>query len=265
MNGALDLGITSFYLRRIAREPLGLLIFTVLPAAVAWVMSAVYTANTPGGGYLEGYNMVATHLSIFMLLLFQLNSGIYLLEYLNRDLFGPMMWRLGVSPRSRHVFVFSAVAACTVFTMLQGLLIIGFTGIVLDAYWGNLAVAALVVLMVSLVSQLLNMLLFLVTKTVSATEMISWIFAIATAALGGLMFRLPDTPVFRFMSTYGTPFTLGQSAIRFSGSLGSSAPGIWPGVTPGSEPSVLIGLAGLAAWSLALAGGVVAVGRRKLS
>lgn len=265
MNGTLDPGITAFYLRRASREPLGLLIFTVLPAAVAWVMSTVYSGSTPGGAYVEGYNMISTHLSIYMMLLFQLNSGIYLLEYLNKDLFGPMRWRLSISPRPRHVFVFSATAACTVFTALQGLLIIGFTSIVMDAYWGNLAVAALVVLLVSLVSQLLNMLLFLVTKTVSTTEMFSWILATAMSALGGLMFRLPDTPVFRFFSTYGTPFALGQSAIRFSGSLGAPVYNIWPGVVSGSEPSVWVCLAGLAGFILALAAGIVVVGRRKLS
>ena len=78
------------YMRRTTRDFIGPLIFVILPVLLIILLGYVYTQNTGGEVYLSGYNIVSTQISIPMLLMFQLNGGIYLLTCLNDDLRKPM-------------------------------------------------------------------------------------------------------------------------------------------------------------------------------
>ncbi len=244
--------IFRHYIRRMIRGWFGLFIFIVLPVVIAALISFIYSQNTTENIYANGFNMVSTRISIYMMLLFQLNGGIYLLDFLNHDLFKPMKWRLKASPCQTHTLIYAGTVACTVFTTLQGLLIIAASTLLLDAYWGNLWVTILVVIFISLISQLMNMLLFVLVRNVSAAESLSWLIASIMAMLGGVMFSLPDNAFFRFMKEYGTPYSLAQSAILESGFPGTSETGVWVYLT---------GLFGIVVLLCMLA---VPIGRRKL-
>lgn len=81
MNGAqLSFGF-SHYLRRLTRQPLGPLIFVITPVVVISVLTIVLTSDTDQEVAVQGYNLLATYLSINMMILFQLNGGLMLLDY----------------------------------------------------------------------------------------------------------------------------------------------------------------------------------------
>ena len=215
--------IFRHYLRRLGSGIFGPLIFVVLPVLITTVLSFIYTRNAGEEIYVFGYNMVSTHIARGMMILFQLNSGIYLLNYLNYDFFHPMGWRLKAAPCRTYVLVLAAITSCMVFTVLQGVFIITATAFLIDVYWGSLWVAVLVVVLLSLISQFLNMLLFFLIRNAGTVEGLSWLISLAMAVLSGVYFPLPDNTFFRFIQRYGTPFALAQTAIKEAGFLRTSA------------------------------------------
>ncbi|WP_291651741.1 hypothetical protein [Clostridium sp.] len=242
------------YLKRMMRDIFGLTIFTILPVILIFILSSVYSYNSPENViYVDGYNMVTSYLSIGMMLLFQLNSGVYLLNYLDVDLEKSIEWRLQATPFPKYGFAFSALMASLIFNYIQGLLIIVFTSIFMDAYWGNIFVTLFVLLLISLISQLINIVLFFTVKKISVAEGLSWFVSWIMAVLGGLMFELPKNSFFIFMQKYGTPFSLGKTAIAASGFI------------EGSGREVLITLGTLIFITVILSYLVIVMGRRKLA
>lgn len=242
----------QYYLRRIAREPLGLIIFVVLPVLLVFILSFVYTQDKSKEIFVSGYNMVASYLAIGMTLMFQLNGGLYLLNIFYHDLMKPMKWRLRSTPCPTYTMIFAGIAACIIFTVLQGLMIVFLTSVFFDAYWGNLFVSFVVILFLSIISQLINMILLITMRSLSTAEFFSWFLSWIMAVFGGLMFPLPDNSFFRFMKEYGSPFSLAQTAINESGFLGTSV------------ANLLLSMAVLFGIVLLLAVIVIQLGRRKL-
>jgi hypothetical protein len=222
MNHSLYKVAFKHYFTRLIRDPFGLAIFTVLPILLIWLLGSIYTSNAQDEIYVQGYNMVTTHIGIGMLLLFSLNGGAYILHYLSHDFSKNMKWKLKSTPCPIHILAFASILSCTFFMFVQGLLVIAITHFFLDAYWGNLWVTLLVVLTTSIFSTLINIIFFFTTKSLTLAETISWVSAWIMAALGGLMFDLPQNAFFEFMKVYGTPFALAQTAIKSSGFVAPS-------------------------------------------
>ena len=165
-----------------------------------------------------------------------------LLDFLNHDFLQAMKWRLRSSPFPTHTLVFAAVGASTVFSFLQGLLIVAITALFLEAYWGNLLVTCLVILMVSLTSQLLLMTIFFFVRSISITETLSWAISLSMMVVGGVLFPMPQNAFFTFMERYGTPYALARTAIIAAGIFEPSTVNLW------------LGLGGLAASIVVLGG-----------
>ncbi|MDV4150213.1 hypothetical protein R0131_05115 [Clostridium sp. AL.422] len=240
------------YLKRMTRDLLGLFIFTVLPIIIIFILSSVYKNNSPQVQYVNGFNMTTTYLSVGMMLMFQLNSGLYVINYLNYDLEKSMKWRLQAGPYPKYGFAFSCLMASLIFNYIQGLLIVLFTSIFMKAYWGNIFVTLFVILLISLISQLMNIVVFFIVKKIGVAESLSWFLAWIMAVLGGLMFELPKNDFFYFMQKYGTPFSLGKTAIASSGFIESST------------SDLLIALGALILIVILLMYLVIIMGKRKL-
>jgi len=119
--------------------------------------------------------------------------------------------------------------------------------------WGGVGVVVLVLAGCTLLSQLVNLAMLLATRAYAAAASVSWMFAWGSAALGGLMFPLPtERPFWHFMVTYGTPYSLAQTAVV------SSAVG-------GSRADVITGIGALFALSALFALLVALLGRRRLA
>lgn len=211
------------YLKRLSRDYFGLTIFTVLPVGLVFILSSVVNKNPEGDVYVNGYNMVTTFLATGMMIMFQLNSGLYILNCLNNDLAKAMKWRLKASPAPLNIMILAGTTACLVFSILQGVLIIIFTKLFMAAYWGNIWITLLVLILTSLISQFINIILFLLIRNLSIAEYLSWFISWSMATLGGLMFPLPENKFFNVTKQYATPYALAQNIIKESGFLGSSS------------------------------------------
>lgn len=241
------------YLLRISRDIFGVLVFTILPLVIVYILNSIYAHSNKDIAYINGYNMTTTYLSIGMMLLFQLNSGVYLLNYLDADLEKSIKWRLQAAPYPKYGYAFSCLSACLIFNYMQGVLIVIFTSIFMDAYWGNIFITLLVILLISLISQLINIILFFTIKKLSVAEGFAWFFSWIMAALGGLIFELPNNAFFNFIKKYGTPFSLGKTAINSSGFIEKST------------YDVVITLTALVVLTSVLSYIVILMGRRKLA
>lgn len=241
------------YFRRLLRDILGLIIFTVIPLVLVIILSIVSSQNQSQEIFVNGYNMRVSHLAVFMMLMFQINGGLYLLNCLNVDFESPLKWRLQAVPCHKHTFTFACIVACAIFNIIQGLLIVVFTGIFMKAYWGNLLVTFLAIILISLLSQLMSIILFLYIKNINTAEILCWFISWTMAAFGGVMFKLPDNEFFIFMEKYGTPLTLARSAIISSGFIHPSDATVW------------ICLGALFAITAIFALMIILLGRRKLA
>ena len=124
----------------------------------------------------------------------------------------------------------------------------------LGVRWGSFGVVVLVLLGASLLSQLVNLDLLLATRAYRRAATLSWVFAWGSAALGGLIFPLPtDRPFWHFMVTYGTPYSLAQTAVIIVGDRRGH----------GADVAMCIGA--LFALSVPFALVVVLLGRRRLA
>ncbi|TCT16129.1 ABC-2 family transporter [Natranaerovirga pectinivora] len=241
------------YFTRLTRDPFGLAIFTGLPVLLVVILGMVYTQNATEEIYHNGYNMANTYIGTGMLLMFLSMSGIYLLNYLDFDFNKNMKWRLRSLPCSTHILVFAATVACTVFMIIQGVLVVGITTFFLDAYWGNIGVTLSVVILMSIFSMFLNIILFFYVKNLRIAETFAWGIAWGMGVFGGLMFDLPNNAFFTFMREYGTPYALGHKAIMSSGFIEPSYTNVWIGLIGLFLIVVLFGLL------------VALLGRRKLA
>jgi ABC-2 type transport system permease protein len=209
---------------------------------------------------LPGYNLQATFTLPVMMLGFQFFAGSTLLTYLYPDIRGEMNWRLRATPLSVLSFVVPAFVANWLFTILLGVIIVVVGVLFLNAYVGNLFVLAVVLLLVSMIATLLYMIVFLLVKKSGTANALIYIISFGQFILSGFLFiPLGDNAVSRFLMTYGTPLSLGNRAITYSGSLREI---LFMGL-PMRENQALFNIGILAAIVLVLAFVMLIVGRKK--
>jgi hypothetical protein len=256
MNGSARklLLVTRFAVLRMLREPASTVLMFILPLLIIPILGAIF-ANVPHaeGSFLKGAPNIMTVVATGMIIMFQLFSGRYSMEG-TRDFFlSDRKWRIVSAPCAPAVHVMGILVASTFLSMLQGSLLVAFTRIFLGVRWGNLGVVVLVLLGCSLLSQLFNLAILLTTRNYPASASISWMFAWTSAALGGLIIPLPaEKPFWRFMTTYGTPYSLAQTAVFASAGSGEHA-------------DVALCIGALLALSASFAIVVTLLGRRRLA
>lgn len=242
------------YLRRAVRDWLGWILFIILPIGIVVVLSLIGSNGDTPNYIQNGYNMPATHASVGIVLMFQLIAGGYLLHYFKHDFFGTIKWRLRAAPCPVHNHIFTGIAACTIFTVLQGLFVAASTAIFLNAHWGNWAITVLSILLISLIAQLVNTVLLLIIKSANNAGFLSWAIAYVMTALAGVLFALPDNSFFAFTQKYGTPVALAKTLIMESGKL--------RGLGNHAIPICLVALSG---YIICFAVVAIILGRRKLA
>jgi ABC-2 type transport system permease protein len=245
--------VVRFSVLRMLRDPVSTIILLVLPLAIIPILGAIFSNIPFDSGYLKGAPNMMTFVATGMIVMFQLFSGRYCMDGTRDSLLSVRRWRIVAAPCPPGIHAMGILIASTLFSLLQGFLLVAFTRVALDVRWGNLGVVALVLLGCSLLAQLVNLAMLLATRNYGASATLGWMFAWGSAALGGLIFPLPtDRPFWRFMVTWGTPWSLAQTAVINSGSGGSMA-------------HVAVRIGALFALSVLLAVVVILLGRRRLA
>ena len=105
---------------------------------------------------------------------------------LHADLKGAVRARLLVSGVDARVFSLAVVAASWVFNIIQGIVVIAFTTLVLDADWGNYGIALAALALIALMAQMFGIIIFKYTKDEKAGNKISYFFGEAMLGIVAL-------------------------------------------------------------------------------
>ncbi|MEK4979997.1 ABC transporter permease [Bacillus sp. FSL K6-6540] len=200
--------MTYFSLLRLIREPIGQLLLVGLPLVVITVLGVVI-------GPYEGMNGVPPLdlMAVTTIMGVQFFGGTYLISYLDIDLLKTRKWRIYSLPINVAVYSSSLILACTLFSTLQGLVLVLFTTWVFGIAWGSLGWVLLVFIIYSFFAQSVHLLLTLTIHSIKLAERVSEVLGIGFIILTGFMFPLPDHRFFEFMSSYGNPVSLGKMAV----------------------------------------------------
>jgi len=253
--------IMTHYLKRFFRQWTELLLLLLLPIGLTVLYSLFDDAffGVPEG-LMPGYNLQATFTLPVMMLGFQFFAGSTMLTYLYPDIKGAMSWRLRAAPMSVLSFIMPAFVANWLFTILLGAIVVAVGVLFLNAYVGNFFILAVVLLLVSMIATLLYMIVFLLVKKAGTANALIYIISFGQFILSGFLFvPLGDNVVSRFLMTYGTPLSLGNRAIAYSGALRDI---FMPGL-PMRERQDIFNIGILAAIVVFLAIATLIVGRKK--
>ena len=198
-----------YSLLRLSRSYLAMALLVLTPLGLISVIGLVSGQIGASGEGRTGMDWIAASFVIG----FQTIGGSYTLHYFHEDLFRPFKWRMRSLPLRIDAYGYSLLLASTLFSAFQGLVLILFTDWVYGANWGPLPWVMLVVLTVSFLSQLVCLLLVLTARRFKTAERLSEVYGLGSMLLAGIMFPLPNTPFFDFLSTYGNPISLGMNAI----------------------------------------------------
>jgi hypothetical protein len=214
--------VVRFSALRMLRDPASTIVMLGMPLVIIPILGAIF-ANVPVyGSFLKGAPDIMTIVATGMIVMFQLFSGRYSMDHTRDSLLSQRKWRIHSAPCAPGIHALGIIAAGTLFSMLQGSLLVAFTRVALNVRWGSVGVVILVLLGASLLAQLVNVTLLLLFRSYAPAATVAWMFAWGSAALGGLIFPLPaDRPFWRFMVTYGTPYSLAQTAVISSAGGGA--------------------------------------------
>ena len=263
--------ITMHYFRRMFADVKEIILLLMIPIGLIIFQSVI--GGEIEGIYLDGYNVLASHAAPAMLLSFQFFNSFFMFFFLYNDFRGARRWRLLAAPCPIGAFVFPAFIASWILSIVLGLVVIVVAALFMNVYWGNLFVLAVVLAIIALMATFVAVLIFLFTKRLAQANAVGYIVSFGLMVLSGFMIPLQlfgDNAVIRFMINYGTPLSLGTSAVISSGGLSGIFPPemniFFPGVgVTGGREQVLINIGILAGITLVLGLiAVIAARRRKI-
>ena len=153
-----------------------------LPIIFAVALQLMVNFQLSGEGAYEAF-IDLNPVFILLVLGFQFFGAGNTASLLHADLKGAVRARLLVSGVDEGVFSLAVVIASWVFNIIQGIAVIIFTTVVLDANWGNYGVALAVLALVALMAQLVGVIIFKYTKDAKAASRMSYFFGEAMLAV----------------------------------------------------------------------------------
>jgi ABC-2 type transport system permease protein len=208
---------------RLLRNPTTMLVGLGVPLVLIPVLGYSFSGIPGIDVFVKGAS-VMTFMAMTVIIMFQLFSGSFMMAYVNDAYLTFRKWRMRMLPCQPSVVIFGILAAGLTVSLVQGAALAGLCTLILGARFGNFGVALLVFLGLSLFAQLLGTLMLLGFRSYGPAFAMTWIVAYGSCALGGMIFPLPThLPVFRFLTTHGTPASLAQSALLAAARGGSSS------------------------------------------
>ena len=255
MNGSTGkfLLVTRFAILRTLRQPASTIVMVGIPLVLIPIMGTVFSKIGNWDAHLDGMPNAMAFIAIGIVVLFQLFGGRFSMEAARESLLSEKKWRIYAAPCTPAIHAMGIMAASTLISLLQGFLLVLFARAALGVRWGSPAVLFLVLLGTSILAQLVHVVILLAIRNYGTAVTLGWTFAWGSAALGGLMFPLPQgRPFWHFVGSYGTPYSLAQTALATSAGGGARS-------DTAVCIAVLFALCALLAFLLTL------LGRRKLS
>ena len=208
--------IFKHYLFRAYTDIFGLLIQIAAPILIASIMSVIGMGGMDEGSYMQdGFNVVATGNFLINLLIFQFMSGGYISEYIHNDFKSDRRWRLLATPVSLNKYVFSALAACVVYSLTSSLIVMAFGYFVFNVYMGNIIMILVTLLVTALLAQFMGFIIGLCTKTNSSAMTLVQVVGWSLLIFSGFFISLDIGGITDFLGNY-SPFSLAVDAFFYS-------------------------------------------------
>jgi len=184
--------ILKNYLLRTVKDPLNFGMLIVFPIVMITIFITTSRADIPAElRLIGGYCTVATNMLFFNALFFQYFCGLIVTDFLYLDFRSDMRWRLMASPQPFRKFIFSAIIASIIVSMVNGAIVLTFGRFVFDAYI-NVPMMVTVLLGMGIFTTLLGVLFFLIFPKKGTTTAAVMIFAFAQMlALNFNMISIP--------------------------------------------------------------------------
>jgi ABC-2 type transport system permease protein len=196
------------------RNVQGMIFLLGMPLFIIPILGSVFSWIPADNAYLKGAANSATFFAVGMMIFFQLFGGSLGLTSVRAMFLGPRRWRIHALPCRPAPILLGVLGATTLVSLAQGCLVAVFSWVLLGARLGNIGIVLAVLLGVALLSQLIGVTLLLLVRNTTVAFVLAWIVAYGSGVLGGIIFPLPtDIPFFRFTVTYGSPFSLAQTAL----------------------------------------------------
>lgn len=195
--------------RRMLRGYISLILLMVIPIALIAVLELLV-------GNAVDHKLgipVIDEIAVTMVIIFQLYGGIYTMEFIRKDLLSPTKWRMRSLPYGVHQHAFSIIFSCTIFSALQGLVMVYFTKWVYHVNWGNIGLVMLVLFVISILTQLVYLNLAIGVKNYKIADSLAIVYCLLSVGLAGVWFPMPDIGILNFLTKYGNPLSLGRNAI----------------------------------------------------
>jgi ABC-2 type transport system permease protein len=194
-----------------------------VPLALIPIAGLSFSWIPAGAPFLKGAASPMAFMALLIIILFQLMGGGYAMSYAKDAYFSSRKWRIRMLPCRPSLIAFGFITAGLVISFLQGAALAGFTSLALGVRFGSFGVVLLVFLGLSLFAQLLGILMLLGFRSYGPAYAMFWVVAYGSCVLGGMIFPLPDNPIFSFLGTYGTPASLARTALIEAARGGSAA------------------------------------------
>lgn len=200
--------LSYYMLRRMLRGYLALIILMLTPLALITVLGLIAgNAVNPSG------IPIMDTIAITMILAFQLYGGFYTMDFIKVDFFSQRKWKMRSLPYPPNIFALSVFFSCTLFSALQGFVMVIFTQYVYGVYWGSWGLILLMLMAISLFTQLIYLIIILLVKNYKVAEGLGTCYALVSMGLSGVWFPMPRVQPFIFLTSYGNPLSLGQNIV----------------------------------------------------
>ncbi|WP_194165536.1 ABC transporter permease [Oceanobacillus sp. CFH 90083] len=204
-----------YSLRRMLRGYVGYVILILLPLAIITVNGFAAAGDGIVVGDEHGRSGMEV-ISVGIIIAFQLVGGFYTMETIKADLFSEKRWRMLSLPYPIYIHAISILISSVLFSVLNGSIMVLFTYWVFDVNWGNMGWVILVLMLVSLVSQLVFLIAVTVIKRYKIAEFIGYAYLFLFMILSGYLFiPVPDIALIDWINQYINPLTLGETAIIY--------------------------------------------------
>jgi len=210
------------YLYRLAKDPIGILVCLLLPLTLV-IFNVIISESVIEGYYhiVDGYNIQASTTAIIIVLMFQFFASTFVSDGLYKEMRGPLRWRLLAAPASANSYVFANFLASIIVSVLLGVLVFAASALFFDAYFPNLLLLLVVLVITSTFAQLSGMFLFLFIPYKRVTEAVLTLFTFAmVGGRGMLVGELGLAEPLDFFFNYITPYAIAMRILLHSGFTG---------------------------------------------
>lgn len=202
-----ELYTMRFTALRLSREWIVLILLFVVPIVLVTLFSVILAD-------IEYMGVSAVdETNVLMVLAFQLFGGTVAMNYIYLDFFTERRYRIQSLPINTSLYGFTLMLLGTLYSILLGAILVGYSTLVWDVNWGNIPWSIFIITLMALLSSIICLLLTFSVKKFSIAERLSEVYGIGAILLAGLFFPMPDNAVINWVNEYVNPIALAYEAV----------------------------------------------------